>query len=387
MSDTPAGWFPDPFGRYERRFWDGTAWTAHVGTGNQQLVDPLGATLSIPIATPPTAFPATTPPPATTAPDGSIPFLDRMGPEARLRPDPEAGLALAGIGGFVAAVGLLALILGDDDSRGKLVLFGLLVFGAALAVRLLIASERYVRGAAVGAGAAGLAGLIGSVTWDSSDSAWASLLFGAAFIAAWALPGFLGRPLFLGLGVLAVVVSIGQALSDNTTTFIGDVRFTNGVVGDQGAVFLLLAIVLLGGVFFLDRRGYHGVATALVIPALISTAIGVGDTLSRIDNETGGAILVIVAGVVIALVGGYGERRATTWIGALVASVGVVGFLFSIVDPDAATSVGTTFLLSGAALIATPIVIQAIRQNRAATPPTTPTAPANGPTTFDPPTV
>ncbi len=41
MSDTPANWFPDPTGRHELRYWDGTQWTAHVSdqgvTGSDTL--------------------------------------------------------------------------------------------------------------------------------------------------------------------------------------------------------------------------------------------------------------------------------------------------------------------------------------------------------------
>ncbi|MCM6764083.1 DUF2510 domain-containing protein [Rathayibacter sp. ZW T2_19] len=37
---TPAGWFPDPFGRFDHRYWDGTLWTEHVGAAGRQLVDP-----------------------------------------------------------------------------------------------------------------------------------------------------------------------------------------------------------------------------------------------------------------------------------------------------------------------------------------------------------
>ncbi len=31
-SSTPSGWYPDPSGRHERRYWDGAQWTAHVCT-------------------------------------------------------------------------------------------------------------------------------------------------------------------------------------------------------------------------------------------------------------------------------------------------------------------------------------------------------------------
>lgn len=35
----PAGWFPDPFSRYEHRYWDGVQWTEHVGSQGSQSVD------------------------------------------------------------------------------------------------------------------------------------------------------------------------------------------------------------------------------------------------------------------------------------------------------------------------------------------------------------
>jgi len=36
-------WYPDPFGRYEVRYWDGKAWTAHVSSEGQASTDePLG---------------------------------------------------------------------------------------------------------------------------------------------------------------------------------------------------------------------------------------------------------------------------------------------------------------------------------------------------------
>lgn len=36
-----AGWFPDPFGRHDARWWDGSAWSEHVSTGGVQTVDPV----------------------------------------------------------------------------------------------------------------------------------------------------------------------------------------------------------------------------------------------------------------------------------------------------------------------------------------------------------
>jgi hypothetical protein len=66
----PAGWFPDPTGRFEQRYWDGGAWTDHVARGGQQLLDapgaPAGAVASG-TATTTTRVPSTTASPAGPA--------------------------------------------------------------------------------------------------------------------------------------------------------------------------------------------------------------------------------------------------------------------------------------------------------------------------------
>lgn len=35
------GWFPDPRGRFDRRFWDGLQWTEQVERGGEQSTDPV----------------------------------------------------------------------------------------------------------------------------------------------------------------------------------------------------------------------------------------------------------------------------------------------------------------------------------------------------------
>lgn len=39
-TSAPAGWYPDPLGRHDHRYWDGGRWTHHVGKGGQQNIDP-----------------------------------------------------------------------------------------------------------------------------------------------------------------------------------------------------------------------------------------------------------------------------------------------------------------------------------------------------------
>src|ERR1044072_5801710 len=39
----PSGWFPDPHGRHEYRYFNGHAWTADVADEGRRSVDPYGA--------------------------------------------------------------------------------------------------------------------------------------------------------------------------------------------------------------------------------------------------------------------------------------------------------------------------------------------------------
>jgi hypothetical protein len=50
-TSSPAGWFPDPLGRYEHRYFNGVTWTADVSVDGQRYVDPLP--LQSPSAVPP----------------------------------------------------------------------------------------------------------------------------------------------------------------------------------------------------------------------------------------------------------------------------------------------------------------------------------------------
>ncbi|MEZ5265809.1 MAG: DUF2510 domain-containing protein [Acidimicrobiales bacterium] len=40
---TPPGWYPDPAGRHEYRWWDGTTWTDQAASGGRNVVDPIQA--------------------------------------------------------------------------------------------------------------------------------------------------------------------------------------------------------------------------------------------------------------------------------------------------------------------------------------------------------
>lgn len=373
-----AGWHADPYGRFQYRYHDGTAWTADVASQGAQQVDPLGTSAVIPIVSPAAA---TSPnPPPTVAPNGFWRFLDTLGPDAKVRPEPDVTIALAGIGGALVALGVVALAadidnLGDiDDVRGKLAIFSIVVIAGVYAVRLFV-RQRELASAAVGAGAVGIFGLALAITYNTSSQTLPLLLLAAMYLAAWLLPGLRGRPLMLGLAALAAVSALASLTDDQRV----DVS-SNGN-GGQGIAFLLFGAVLLLLVFLLDRAGYAGVATSVVVAALISTFVGAAQVVGSIGDATGGAFVMTLVGLAVCVVGTHGHRRASVWLGAAVAGAGTAVFLFSATQPSSVGGVAATLVLAGGLLLGGALVFELIRANngKPATPTGSPLPPPSAP--------
>jgi|GEM_PF-889668 len=412
MAEQAAGWYNDPYGRFQQRHWDGTAWTEHVATNGVQQVDPMGASTVVPFATPASAFrspagDARTAHGFATSADLSDPnaqaplpqppaegnlvtrFLDGMGDDARLRPRPSLRTALAGIGGVMVAAGLLIAIVGENASRGKLAGVSLVLLLAALVLRLLVKISE-VQAAAVGMAVVAIPTFAGAATIsDGSGGALTYLLGAALFLAAWALKGFRGRTLLLGLGLLTMVgvfsTLISDVSQDKCETYIEDNDFDryfeecqsyvsdgsagnlflpNSItdnLGDQGIVYLVSAAVLLAATWWLDRRGYHGTGTGTVVAGLISAVAGAA-LLADEFGDTGGPIMVVVVGVLVCLVGAHGARRSTTWWGALLASIGAVAFVAVQWEPQSVSSTGGVAIVTGAVLIVAPLIGAPLRR-------------------------
>jgi hypothetical protein len=60
----PAAWLPDPTARHEYRYWDGAGWTEHVADDGRESLDPPLGALAPAIAGAPPTSPLTAPPPA-----------------------------------------------------------------------------------------------------------------------------------------------------------------------------------------------------------------------------------------------------------------------------------------------------------------------------------
>lgn len=341
MANEP-GWYPDPFGRYEQRFHDGRRWTEHVAVGGQQSVDEMD----------------------TNSSDGGAVWrwLDVLGAEGRERPAPRLHAALAGAGGVVFAAGVTTLVVGDDGGRGRTAAAGVLVILVAAAARLWRGANEEMRAGAIGALASGIA-VLGVALFDAGEytNTGPYLVIALLYLAAWALPGFRGRPVLLGLGLLAIVVGVGVGqVSDEIVGFAGFDQAAN----DLAVVFLLGAAALLALVWLLDRQGYRGVATPVVVSALICALIGLVAAAISFDEE-GSAFLLTVVGFIVCAVGHLGARRATTWYGAYLTAAGVTTLLAAIVEPTSTTGAGITLLSAAALLLATPVVIKAIDAARA----------------------
>ena len=69
-----AGWYPDPSGRFQLRWWDGRDWSEHVATWGAMYVDPPRATApTLTVTTPATvAPPAMAPAPAVELPPATL---------------------------------------------------------------------------------------------------------------------------------------------------------------------------------------------------------------------------------------------------------------------------------------------------------------------------
>ncbi len=399
MSQVPAGWHHDPYGRFQYRYWDGESWTEHVSTGGQQQVDPLGASTVIPFAIPDSAIAGADASPADLVDEpaeagsggsGLTSFLDGLGPDTRERPTPLLRSASSGIGGAILAAGALVLAAPDDDPRAVVIIVSALLLAAALTIRLG-AKVAEMQAAATGIAAVAIPTFAVAVTIsDGSSDFLTGALLTVLYFAAWALPGFRGRNLFLGLAALALLGTFGALTSDDDGMAdrcagylddgdwdrydeeCGDYYYEGNSflpgdltdnIGTQGAIYLLGAGAFLGGTWYLDRRGYRGAGTALAAAGLFAAFTG---TLLLIDEfgETWGPLLMIAVGVIVSIVGSHGSRRATTWWGAVLAAAGIVALVITEMEPSSVDAVGGSLLIAGAVLVIAPMLATGLRRLR-----------------------
>ncbi|MDO8361308.1 MAG: DUF2510 domain-containing protein [Actinomycetota bacterium] len=123
MSANPAGWYQDPFGRAQVRWWTGSSWTDHVATNGQEATDPPGVTAAV-VA------------PNASAPAGTAPAM-QYGPQPAAGPpftgapstgaQPSAGkrpmsamqkMAIAAVASLLVGGVVGYVVRGDGDGGG-----------------------------------------------------------------------------------------------------------------------------------------------------------------------------------------------------------------------------------------------------------------------------
>lgn len=186
----PAGWHPDPTGRHQQRYWDGSNWTEHVADGTIPSIDPLQSGG-------PNQAAASTSLGATKIEDIKVnpSIASAIG----------ATLAVVGLvspfsgNGFTGGIGLTSIGSYLPDIGYWANLLALMVAGsAALAVARLVSKVPSTRKSlALGNGALGLAGALGALIlasqlslghWGVGFGAWA-LIGGMGFAAIGGLSG------------------------------------------------------------------------------------------------------------------------------------------------------------------------------------------------------
>jgi hypothetical protein len=129
MNARPAAWEPDPSGRHEYRYWDGTSWTDDVADQGVTSVDPVGAAgpgadptavldATRPYAAPGAGYGAAAPPGYGPPPGGQQPaygtFASPSGPPRRSGPSTGLLVGLAALA-IAVIVGLVVVATGGDD--------------------------------------------------------------------------------------------------------------------------------------------------------------------------------------------------------------------------------------------------------------------------------
>lgn len=399
------GWYSDPYKRYPQRWFDGTKWSHHVTDGSSTLTDPIGT--SAPSAggrqAPTSEIMQSAPIAATSKPSGGTTsysvssFLASIADTARERPEPRLEQALGGLGGAIAAVGVVSLLPESTLNEGfaplVIIVLGLL-FAVGVAAQLLLSPKALaLRAAGVGAGIVGAIGIAVGMTESQIDrgSVVVTLLLLALIGAsAWVLPGFRGRPTMLGLATFSTMFFVAAVIAESavdrfssgSVLFSDPLREVERTFAEAGWVLLVASAAYLTVALVLDRRGFRGIATAFVAPALVSTPTAIwlilsSDTTGSSTPSAGVVLLIIVVGVLVCIVGSAGGRRATTWFGALICSSGSLALVGLLVDDGSTQSFGAALVVCGAALTLAPALVAVIKTSasgqRASAGVTTPT--------------
>ena len=170
------------------------------------------------------------------------------------------------------------------------------------------------------------------------------LIISVLFGVFWVLPGFRARPAFLASaifwGITAVgILSVQSQLRQGFYLDEFNTDYLTRAASDGALIVMLLGVGLLSAGWNLDRKSWPNIATPFIAVGVYSAAVGGFGYIENGDFGNAGSLVLIVAlSLGLLTVGSSANRRATTWIGTMFLTFGLIGLVIAMVGQDAESS-------------------------------------------------
>ena len=167
------------------------------------------------------------------------------------------------------------------------------------------------------------------------------LIISVLFGVFWVLPGFRARPAFLASalfwGITAVgILSVQSQLRQEFYLDEFNTDYLTRAASDGALIVMLLGVGLLSAGWNLDRKSWPNIATPFIAVGVYSAAVGGFGYIENGDFGNAGSLVLIVAlSLGLLIVGSSANRRATTWIGTMFLTFGLIGLVSAMVGQDA----------------------------------------------------
>ena len=170
------------------------------------------------------------------------------------------------------------------------------------------------------------------------------LIISVLFGVFWVLPGFRARPAFLASAIFWGITAVGilSVQSQLRQGFYLDefkTDYLTRAASDGALIVMLLGVGLLSAGWNLDRKSWPNIATPFIAVGVYSAAVG---GFGYIDNgdfgDAGSLVLIVALSLGLLIVGSSANRRATTWIGTMFLTFGLIGLVIAMVGQDAESS-------------------------------------------------
>src|SRR5262245_31642467 len=287
------------------------------------------------------------------------------------RPDTRFGHAAGGVAGALVIAAMVAFVAAIDNDDPQ-------VAGALLSIVVLVAAvfagywqRGPIRSAAVTAIVLAFPLLwLFAVVGDGDGAARGDirlifLLTTVSYLALYLLTWTRGRGVLLGGALLVAAAWLVFEVGDESLRFgssspLSGSGLDSEPFGDNSrsvaVVMVLIGLGLLGATALLDRRHRHGIATPCLVVGALYAIVGAYALGTDMDSVYATGIFLAVAGLAIGAAGIFGDRRATSWLGALVLLGGAVTVVAQGTE-DSASGGGGEELFGLFALVAAAVLL------------------------------